>query len=212
MTNTDIKLVFFDLGGVLVNVHLERFYDKMAAIIGRDALARLNDGQEIQQTYQAFERGLLKPEPFFDLLKSRLETPIEFADFTKAYVEIFTLNDGVADIIGQLHSQARLSVISNTDILHYEYILKTYPIMKLFERPTTSFQAHSLKPEQEIYLHALRQVGVPAENTLFIDDRTENIESAKAIGMHGIPFVDAESLRSELNKYGLLSIKKKSEP
>lgn len=206
MTNTNIKLVFFDLGGVLVNAHLERFYDKMAALIGPDALARLNDGQQIQKTYQDFECGLLEAEPFFDLLKSRLESPIEFADFAQAYVEIFTLNDEVVNIVRRLQSQVRLSVISNTDILHYEYILKTYPIMRLFEKPTTSFQAHSLKPEPEIYQQALRQVRLAAEDTLFIDDRLENIESAKALGMQGIHFVDAKSLRNELIKYGLGSI------
>ncbi len=187
----------------MVNVHLERFYDKIAGLIGPQALARLNDGQEMERTYQDFERGLLDAEPFFDLLKNRLETSIEFADFVKAYVEIFTLNEEVVNIVEQLDGKVRLSVISNTDILHFRYILQTYPIMKLFESPTTSFDAHSLKPEAEIYHYALRQVGVGAENTLFIDDRAENIESAKAVGMHGIRFLDAESLRKELSRYGL---------
>jgi HAD superfamily hydrolase (TIGR01549 family) len=204
LANFDIRLVFFDLGGVLINVFLERFYEKISALIGRDALALLNDGQEIKQSYEAFERGLIEPKYFFERLRNHLHTSFDFDAFHAAYVNIFSLNEDVAEIAHGLSENVRLSIISNTDVFHYEYIRDSYPVMQLFEYPTTSYQAHSLKPEKEIYYHALLQVGLGAEQTLFIDDKPENIEAARSIGMHGIHFVGVAELRRELMNHGLL--------
>ena len=50
----------------------------------------------------------------------------------------------------------------------------------------------------------LDRYGLRPEATAFIDDRPENVEAARQLGLLGIRFTDADSLRRELRGMGLL--------
>jgi len=63
-----------------------------------------------------------------------------------------------------------------------------------------------VKPDPAIYRLALDRFGVAADAALFIDDRLENVEGARAVGMMAHHFTDAGRLRAELVGLGLLSI------
>ncbi len=43
-----------------------------------------------------------------------------------------------------------------------------------------------IKPNAEIYLHALRKIGTAPEDAVFVDDVPGNLEGAKAVGMQAI--------------------------
>lgn len=60
------------------------------------------------------------------------------------------------------------------------------------------------KPDPAIYRLALDRFGLAAPSALFVDDRDENVEAARAEGMAGHTFSDALSLRTELERLGLL--------
>jgi biotin operon repressor BirA-like protein len=55
----------------------------------------------------------------------------------------------------------RLILISNTNRLHYEYIRRTYPILRAFDHVVLSYKLKTRKPEPAIYRAALRLSGVP---------------------------------------------------
>jgi 2-haloacid dehalogenase len=61
-----------------------------------------------------------------------------------------------------------------------------------------------IKPDPAIYTLALERFGLAPGEGIFVDDRLENIESARANGFAGHHFVDAGMLRSELEGLGLL--------
>jgi putative hydrolase of the HAD superfamily len=53
------------------------------------------------------------------------------------------------------------------------------------------------KPEPEIYRVTLSRLGVPASEALFVDDRIENIETARELGLRTLHFTgDVHALRS----------------
>ena len=60
------------------------------------------------------------------------------------------------------------------------------------------------KPDPAIYRLALDRFGLEARDAVFIDDRLDNIDAARAIGMTGLHFVDAQTLRGQLGELGLL--------
>lgn len=43
-----------------------------------------------------------------------------------------------------------------------------------------------LKPEPAIFQMALEQLGVPSADSLFVDDRSENLDGAHSIGMRTV--------------------------
>ena len=57
------------------------------------------------------------------------------------------------------------------------------------------------KPDPAIYLHALAELGAPAERVAFVDDMEANVEAARAVGMRGVvmgadPAAAMEELRA----------------
>jgi putative hydrolase of the HAD superfamily len=60
-----------------------------------------------------------------------------------------------------------------------------------------------VKPNPELYRHALNQLGTQPEETLFIDDKRPNVEAAQALGIQAIQFSSVERLRQNLIAAGL---------
>ena len=56
-----------------------------------------------------------------------------------------------------------------------------------------------VKPDREIYECLLKTYDLKAEECVFLDDRKENVEAARNIGMAGILFENYEQAWAELN-------------
>jgi HAD superfamily hydrolase (TIGR01509 family) len=52
-----------------------------------------------------------------------------------------------------------------------------------------SYQMGCRKPDEAIYLQMLEQLGAEGKQCIFIDDRPENIETARAAGIHAHQFI-----------------------
>jgi len=66
-----------------------------------------------------------------------------------------------------------------------------------------SYQLGIAKPDPAIYRYALEKLGTQPAETLFVDDKAENVDAAVALGMEGIVFSDVEKLRLDLVESGL---------
>uniref|UniRef100_UPI0035CB6A50 HAD family hydrolase n=1 Tax=uncultured Sphingomonas sp. TaxID=158754 RepID=UPI0035CB6A50 len=61
------------------------------------------------------------------------------------------------------------------------------------------------KPDPAIYRLALDRFGLRAEDTLFVDDRADNVAGAQSVGMGAVVFSDAAALRADLARYGFFA-------
>ncbi len=62
-----------------------------------------------------------------------------------------------------------------------------------------------IKPDPAIYALALARFGLRAEEAVFVDDNTANVEAAAVMGIGAHHFVGAENLRSDLANIGILA-------
>jgi 2-haloacid dehalogenase len=62
------------------------------------------------------------------------------------------------------------------------------------------------KPDPAIFALLLQRLGLPGERVLFVDDRDDNLAAAVALGIRGHLFVDAQRLRQDLERLGVLSL------
>lgn len=65
-----------------------------------------------------------------------------------------------------------------------------------------SYQLRMAKPDPAIYLFALEKLGTQPGETLFIDDRLENVEASIALGMKALVFTTVNRLRADLIDQG----------
>ncbi|XP_010539484.1 PREDICTED: uncharacterized protein LOC104813550 [Tarenaya hassleriana] len=68
------------------------------------------------------------------------------------------------------------------------------------------------KPDPDFYLKVVKHLGVEPCDCIFIDDRLKNVDSARQIGMVGIRFENAETLKEDLARHGVeISLRKNDE-
>jgi putative hydrolase of the HAD superfamily len=103
----------------------------------------------------------------------------------------------------------RTAILSNLPRPLGEELRATPGFLEHFDHVTFSYELGKVKPQPEIYLEAIQGLGVEPARALFLDDKAENVEGARAVGLqaelysawegfsaaaYGLP-VPAEALR-----------------
>ena len=159
-------------------------------------------------------RGIKNPSKYLNLSKDslqpyqNLENIEESIDiFDKHYIDVFTCEtEGIRDLILSLKSRGySILGLSNWSSRVYDVINK-FDIFNLIEDSLISKDVHQLKPNKDIYESFLNKFDVKAAECVFIDDKPENIEGCKTVGMNGIVFKNSNQLKQELDKLLLSDI------
>jgi HAD superfamily hydrolase (TIGR01509 family) len=205
MRRSPIDVILFDLGNVILPFNHYQIADK---------LSRLSQKKEFQDPQRIFsylfdsEKGIINdfdvgkvsPPEFFQSVKEYLDLSISFEAFLPIWNNIFVEDQKVSRIILSLKGKWRLGLLSNTDPLHFNYILSKFPMMKTFDKWILSYEVGFKKPAIEIYQKAIEWASVEPQKILFIDDMKKYVEVAISLGMQGIHFISAQQLKEELYK------------
>jgi len=90
------------------------------------------------------------------------------------------------------------AILSNMGDAVHDSIEREFAWVHRFDVLVWSYKLGIAKPDPAIYRHTLKELGVRAEETLFIDDRADNIKAARALGMQAIEFSTVKQLRADL--------------
>ena len=135
------------------------------------------------QRKDALEAGLISPENYITWALEVLGGGATEAQFQQAWREIFTINKPMWQCVRQLSSAGyQLIIISNISAIHYPWIFETYPEFSYFEHAVLSFETGFIKPQPEIYQHAITTHGLDPVHTFYIDDMAKNIAVGKQFG------------------------------
>jgi epoxide hydrolase-like predicted phosphatase len=75
-----------------------------------------------------------------------------------------------------------------------------FHLLDVFDVQVYSAEVHLAKPDPRIYKLALERLGVQPQEAIFVDDSPENIEAAKALGIHGVRFEDSQQAHQDVIK------------
>jgi putative hydrolase of the HAD superfamily len=108
-------------------------------------------------------------------------------------------NDEMLAWIARLqHAGIRTAVLSNMGADLLRYIQQEFSWLRYFDHLTWSCELGIAKPDPAIYRHTLEKLGVSAEETLFLDDKAENIAAAESVGLHSVQFTTMHKLACDL--------------
>jgi putative hydrolase of the HAD superfamily len=100
----------------------------------------------------------------------------------------------------------RTGILSNIGDAMEEGVRLRCPWIANFDHHTFSHRLRMIKPQAEIYRHAVEGLQVPADEVLFVDDREENVEAARAVGLHAIQYVDHASFVTAMREGGFMGL------
>jgi putative hydrolase of the HAD superfamily len=102
-------------------------------------------------------------------------------------------------------SGMKIAILSNMGEDLLAYMRENFGWLDRFHHLTWSCELNLIKPMAGIYEHTLEKLGMRADAALFIDDRLENVEGARAVGIRSLLFRDARHLEEDLQREGLAS-------
>jgi len=205
MKHSSLEVILFDLGNVILPFNHYQIAEK---------LYRFTRDKEFQDPQKIFsflfdvqggaindlDIGKVSPSDFFQSIQTTLDLSISFDEFVPLWSDIFVEDREVSQIILALKERKRLGLLSNTDSLHFNYILSKFPIIRIFDKWILSYEVGFKKPAIEIFQTAMKWASVEPKKILFIDDIKEYVDVAVSLGMHGIHFISSDQLKEELNK------------
>lgn len=203
-----IRAVLFDFGLVLSGPPDPTARRRMETILN-------TTHPELRTAYwrhrDDYDLGVLNGVSFWRAVSADLAHPLtddELSQLLAADVDLWTQpNQPMIDWAATLQTAAiSTGILSNMGDAMETGIVARFPWLARFAHSTFSHRHGIAKPDERIYRHAVAAVGEPADATLFIDDRIENIEAARAIGLHAIHYTSHEDFLSAFHAAGFIGL------
>ena len=196
----------FDLGGVLIDWDPRYLYRKLFPG-DEEGMERFLAEVTTNDWNQQMDAGRAWHEAIAELK----ELHPDKTELIQAYLDrwpemLGDVDAEVAQVIRDLRAAGlRVYAISNWSADTFSVAHAMVPELSLFDDRVISGEERMVKPDPEIFLLACRRFGVEPHEVLFVDDRPENVEAARAVGMTGIQFTGADALRRTLEDLSDLS-------
>jgi HAD superfamily hydrolase (TIGR01509 family) len=110
-----------------------------------------------------------------------------------------TLNDDLARYFAALRPRLHTGIISNSLVGAREREQAAYGMGDMCDVIVYSHEVGLVKPDPRIYELACAELGVAAENTIFVDDTEACVAGARAVGMRAIQFLDTAQIIAALD-------------
>ena len=183
-----IDAVIFDYGEVLC---LPPRRDEIARMAGFFSVDAELFPPLWQKNRPGYDRGDYTPASYWTMLADEARVKITAE-------QLAALNELDAEMWGRENPRmvewmkriatagVKTALLSNMHPEMIRFVRRKFDWMNRFKPAIFSADVGMVKPDPAIYLYTLKQIGVAAENTMFIDDRERNIEAARALGIHGV--------------------------
>ena len=195
-----IRNVVFDIGWVLVRLNyrplLELLASRGAELAGRDAvMARIR--------LEDHETGRLPGRGLMERLAGLARAPVALAELEAAWLDMFELDPAMVELAHRLSERYRVYLLSNIGDLHWAHLAREYRLHVIGHGALPSYLAGVMKPDAAIYAEAERRFALQPPQTLFIDDRADNIATARKRGWQGIVHLDHARTLAGLRTLGV---------
>lgn len=203
MTVAKPSLVLFDFDGVLAGYAHDVRLARLARACGVDE-ARVAEVLFASGLEAEHDSGAIDADSYLRRLGEGLGTRVDAATWIAARVAAASLLPGVLPLVRAAARQARTGVLSNNGALLPDVVRALAP--ELFPAwdgcVLCSSALRARKPDPAIFGLALAHFGEAAGRTLFLDDKAENVEAARAAGLRAERVAGAASLEAALGAHG----------
>lgn len=192
-----IKAIVFDLGGVIMSggylPFLHHYCLKCLTPQGK---------KKIDALEHAVNLGTITETKFYKEISKVFGVHLTPKQMHNEIVKKMQVNKKLVEFIPHI-KKAKVALFTNSighmavDVLHKRGV----PVRKTFDKLFVSSKIHYAKPDAKAYHYVVRHLKIKPEQAMMVDDRKENIDAAKKIGMKGIIFKNAAQFKRELNKY-----------
>lgn len=197
---TEIRHIFFDIGGVLGSNGWDHEQRERAV-----AQFRLNSEDfewRHKEVVAEWEEGRITIDEYLDIAVFHTERTFSREEFIAFMYSQSVPNEATIAIARQLSQQSGYSMmtLNNESEELNRYRIENFGISEIFDAFLSSCWLGVRKPIRRFYNRGLGIAQAQAAASLFIDDRQQNLISASTLGMNVVHFTSATQLRSDLER------------
>lgn len=189
-----MKLILFDLGGVLIDLSgIDRFRDYFAGIPDFWQKWLMSDA------VRKFDGGLTETGEFISAVIKEFNLDIEPRVF-REYFDTIPLGyyPGAEELLKKYRAEYPIACLSNINAVHWQKAVSEWHVYENFDHVFASHLIGHVKPDREIFEHVLRKTGLAPSDILFFDDNRLNVEAAQKLGFQSHVTRGIEELREKL--------------
>ncbi len=191
-------VLLLDVMGTLVR---DPFFEEMPAFFGLSLRELIK--QKHPTAWVEFEHGAIDERACME--KFFLDQRAFDIDAFKTHVASgYAWLPGVEDLLSELQAASvEMHTLSNYTPW-YRLIEERVRLSRYVKWTFVSCETGVRKPHADAYTGAARKLDRPPSSCVFVDDRKDNVEAAWRVGMPGLVFESAETLRRDLAALGIL--------
>ncbi len=190
MAPAGIKNIIFDLGGVIINLAVEKTHQAFATLSGlplEEIKSRVHHGAYFHE----YEKGLITDAEFRNHLRESLSLKVADSELDTAWnAMLLDIPIERIQLLERLKKTYSIYLLSNTNNIHLQcfsnivYQLTGKAQMDhYFHQAYYSHLLKLSKPDAAIYEHVLAQNNLQAAETIFLDDNKDNLVGANKVGI-----------------------------
>jgi putative hydrolase of the HAD superfamily len=195
--------LFFDIGGVILSNGWDRGARRRA--IEKFGLDEEEFASRHEMVVDAWEMGQITMEEYLRRTVFYRRRP-----FTRDEFESFLFSQShehheALDAVKRFSASNRwlVAALNNESSELNEHRIKKFKLRELFSIFLSSCFLGVRKPDEKIYQLALRITQRSPAESVFIDDRSINLEAAERVGMRTVLYKDPQQLTADLGRLGV---------
>ncbi len=194
-----IRDVVFDIGWVFVRIHPEPMLD----FLMKHGAPRMDLNTAVERIGLGdHETGRLDGPGLMERFRALAPTA-PLAQLRQHWLDLLAPQQDMIELARRVSAHHGVYLLSNIGDLHWEHIGARYDLHRIGHGALPSFKCGAMKPDSAIYAQAERDFALQPATTVFVDDRLENIEAARARGWHGIVHRNFNDTRQALLRLGV---------
>jgi len=198
---TDPKpVIVFDFGGVMVDTDVRPILNHCA---DRFQMTPEEFYPQFKQRMEPLACGHVTEEGFWTQWAE--EVGIELSPSWKeehlyAFVQCSTVRPAMFELVEKLKANGyRVAVLSDVGEWAAE-VYRDQGLYELFSPVLLSCEMGAHKPSREAYEILMDELGVPTQQVIFIDDKINNVEAARELGIQAFQYTTFEEIHSLLEE------------
>ena len=200
-----IKNFIFDFGGVILDIDMPKVFRGFATLgVGAEAMGigtgTLAANSPVLQLFSQYQCGFISTDEFCSIIASKCKPGTTKEQVAETWLTVCVdLPQHRLDAIQELRKNHKVYLLSNINDLHWDYCCEKWfnrgghNCEEYFDKLFLSQRMGMEKPNPEIFKKVIADTGIVPEETMFLDDTLENLESAAKLGFltfHAAPGVD----------------------
>ncbi len=185
-----INNIIFDLGGVIINLSVEKTYQAFASLSGLP-LKEIKDRVHHAAFFHEYEKGLIGDSEFRNHLRESLNLNADDTQLDNAWsAMLLDIPIERIRLLERLKGPFNLFLLSNTNNIHLqsfnEQVFQLTGFPSLDQYFNNAYYSHLIKmkkPDVEIYEYVLQDNKLLAQETIFLDDNSDNLLGAIQAGI-----------------------------